>query len=244
MDRSRSDILLSRDMKMWDSRAEGIRQQADTGQKRKSVSEIPVGKGNPGSEYERARHRLRRRAVFPGACTCRPQRYRYRYLPQKMIDAAERKAKAGGCTNAEFFALDWAAADIDERGWRENFDIVIAHMTPAVCDYASMEKSGRLRARTLFSRKARQAKRRDLRWRTGLCRMQMRAPRERDMLDPERVHLSVAQGVYAGSHGEKCALDIGTVRGRHGGVVYGQGSEPEGSERIRQRDDPQLYHGQ
>ena len=127
------------DMKMWDSRAEEFDNKP-----------IPDRRENPFLKYlwEKATPEANMSVLDIG---CGAGQYSLALAPAvrsvtgtdistKMIDAAERKAKAGGCTNAEFFALDWAAADIDERGWRENFDIVIAHMTPAVCDYASMEK--------------------------------------------------------------------------------------------------------
>ena len=57
-----------------------------------------------------------------------------------MIDAASARAEAEGVSNCSFYAMDWADADIDELGFRSRFDIAFAHMTPAICDYAELEK--------------------------------------------------------------------------------------------------------
>lgn len=57
----------------------------------------------------------------------------------KMIEAARRSAAETGADNVEFLTLDWADADIDRLGWRGKYDLVFAHMTPAVCDYHTLE---------------------------------------------------------------------------------------------------------
>ena len=57
-----------------------------------------------------------------------------------MINAALERAGSEGLSNCSFSAMDWAAADIDALGFRGRFDIAFAHMTPAVCDYATLEK--------------------------------------------------------------------------------------------------------
>ncbi len=57
-----------------------------------------------------------------------------------MIKAASERAEAEGVSNCSFYAMDWANADIDELGFKEKFDIAFAHMTPAICDYSTLEK--------------------------------------------------------------------------------------------------------
>jgi SAM-dependent methyltransferase len=61
-------------------------------------------------------------------------------LSPKMIETANIRAKEENITNAEFVAVDWYACDIKEYGWEKAFDVVFAHMTPAVGDYDSLEK--------------------------------------------------------------------------------------------------------
>lgn len=56
-----------------------------------------------------------------------------------MIEAAVKRAGSMGVENAEFTALDWAKADIDSLDWKGAFDIVFAHMTPAICDYHTLD---------------------------------------------------------------------------------------------------------
>ncbi|MBR4474047.1 MAG: class I SAM-dependent methyltransferase [Oscillospiraceae bacterium] len=57
-----------------------------------------------------------------------------------MIAAAEARAAELGVTNCRFSAFDWAAADIDALGFRGAFDVAFAHMTPAICDFATLDK--------------------------------------------------------------------------------------------------------
>ncbi len=58
----------------------------------------------------------------------------------KMIDFAQKEAKALGFSNTEFHCCDWAAADIDSLGFKNAFELVFAHMTPAICDFATLDK--------------------------------------------------------------------------------------------------------
>lgn len=58
----------------------------------------------------------------------------------KMIQAAQERCAREGIKNAEFLCADWSALDIDALNWRKNFDIVFAHMTPAVDDYETLDK--------------------------------------------------------------------------------------------------------
>ncbi len=61
-------------------------------------------------------------------------------ISPNMIAAAEKRAESLCISNCSFKAIDWAAADIDEMGLRGRFDVVFAHMTPAICDYSTLDK--------------------------------------------------------------------------------------------------------
>lgn len=61
-------------------------------------------------------------------------------ISTKMIQLAQRRARECEVKNACFLCLDWAEADIDALGYRGAFDIVFAHMTPAIMDYATFVK--------------------------------------------------------------------------------------------------------
>ena len=58
----------------------------------------------------------------------------------RMIALAERSAQEHGLPNAVFQCVDWAAADVDAMGFRGAFDLVFAHMTPAIADYRTFER--------------------------------------------------------------------------------------------------------
>lgn len=58
----------------------------------------------------------------------------------KMIDAARRRAEALSLTNTRFLVRNWASTDVEELGDGKRFSVVFAHMTPAVCDYPTLEK--------------------------------------------------------------------------------------------------------
>lgn len=53
-------------------------------------------------------------------------------LSPKMIKIAERKALDEQIQNVEFHCLDWKEFDIGPSGYEKQFDLVFAHMTPAV----------------------------------------------------------------------------------------------------------------
>lgn len=50
-------------------------------------------------------------------------------------------AKELGIENVEFIEQDFNTADIDELGWRKNFDLVFSSITPAMSAYESMRKA-------------------------------------------------------------------------------------------------------
>lgn len=58
----------------------------------------------------------------------------------EMIRYAGERASALGISNVCFDCINWAEADIDSLGFRNAFDAAFAHMTPAVDDYATLEK--------------------------------------------------------------------------------------------------------
>lgn len=57
-----------------------------------------------------------------------------------MIDAAKERCRELGIPNAHFDCLNWNDADIDKLNFRGQFQVVFAHMTPAICDYDTLEK--------------------------------------------------------------------------------------------------------
>ena len=61
-------------------------------------------------------------------------------ISPNMITAAKKRAETMGIDNCSFEAVDWAIADIDSMGFRGAFDIVFAHMTPAICDFSTLDK--------------------------------------------------------------------------------------------------------
>ncbi|MBR6801113.1 MAG: class I SAM-dependent methyltransferase [Eubacteriaceae bacterium] len=74
-------------------------------------------------------------------------------LSPKMIEAANERADDLEYENTEFVTLDWLAADIGDLGWEKKFDVVFAHMTPAVNDYETFEKMIKCAKRMCFVQK-------------------------------------------------------------------------------------------
>lgn len=64
-------------------------------------------------------------------------------ISPEMIDFARRKAEEMKLSNVEFIVSDWAAEGTDISSRQTAFDIVFAHMTPAVCDYRTLEAMDR-----------------------------------------------------------------------------------------------------
>ncbi len=61
-------------------------------------------------------------------------------LAPQMIETAVRRGTELGVANVEFHCEDWHALDLDRAGYRNQFDLVVAHMTPAVHDAETFEK--------------------------------------------------------------------------------------------------------
>ncbi|QSX08797.1 methyltransferase domain-containing protein [Alkalibacter rhizosphaerae] len=57
-------------------------------------------------------------------------------LSPKMIELARQTAENNDVKNVKFHCLDWHDLDLDEIGFTQKFDLVIAHNTPAIqCDH-------------------------------------------------------------------------------------------------------------
>ena len=61
-------------------------------------------------------------------------------LAPAMIKAARKKAALYHAPNTSFICADWSFFDIDQAGWRGAYDLVFAHMTPAIDSAAALEK--------------------------------------------------------------------------------------------------------
>ncbi|ETI96882.1 MAG: hypothetical protein Q606_CBAC00007G0008 [Intestinibacter bartlettii DORA_8_9] len=61
-------------------------------------------------------------------------------LSPKMIESARRKALEYSKKNVEFRCDDWLKLDIEKEGLLHKFDLVMACMTPAICNYETFKK--------------------------------------------------------------------------------------------------------
>lgn len=57
-----------------------------------------------------------------------------------MIHHARERAAELGLHNVRFDCMNWSDADLNALGFCQAFNIAFAHMTPAVSDYATLEK--------------------------------------------------------------------------------------------------------
>lgn len=60
-------------------------------------------------------------------------------ISPEMIRYAQKSAEERKVP-ASFRCLNWASADIEKIGYKKAFDIVFAHMTPAIADFAAFDK--------------------------------------------------------------------------------------------------------
>lgn len=74
-------------------------------------------------------------------------------ISPKMIEFAKQQAKSLTLTNTKFNCCDWALADIDALGFRTAFDLVFAHLTPAICDFSTLDKMNSCSKRFCFIEK-------------------------------------------------------------------------------------------
>lgn len=58
----------------------------------------------------------------------------------KMIELARKLAEERQLSNVQFFAGDWSSWNIEQAGFKGRFDLVFAHMSPAVCDYQTLNQ--------------------------------------------------------------------------------------------------------
>lgn len=61
-------------------------------------------------------------------------------LAPQMIEIARRRQVELGIGNVDLCCEDWHSLDLDRVGYRHRFDLVVAHMTPAVQDAETFEK--------------------------------------------------------------------------------------------------------
>jgi SAM-dependent methyltransferases related to tRNA (uracil-5-)-methyltransferase len=101
-------------------------------------------------------------------------------LSPAMIEAAQKKAKEHDIKNAEFICADWSLLDIEAIGWQHAFDIVFAHMTPAIDSAAALEKMMACSKKHCFLTKA--------------------AKRQDSVLDPLKRQLGLAPGSVFDEH--------------------------------------------
>lgn len=60
-------------------------------------------------------------------------------LSPDMVEACERN-RVALASSARFFVCDWHTANMAEMGWEKGFDLVLAHMTPAVASAETFVK--------------------------------------------------------------------------------------------------------
>ena len=81
-------------------------------------------------------------------------------VSDRMIALARETAKSLGRENTSFLCVDWETADLDQLGFRRKFDLVFAHMTPAVNSFRSLDQMAACAKRHCFLKKP--TRRRDL----------------------------------------------------------------------------------
>jgi SAM-dependent methyltransferase len=59
---------------------------------------------------------------------------------QKMISRGKAKLEQDKISNVTLSCMDWSTVDIEKQGFKERFDLVFAHTTPAICDLTTFEK--------------------------------------------------------------------------------------------------------
>ena len=74
-------------------------------------------------------------------------------VADRMIDIAEKSAQTNNVSNVKFLCVDWQTADINVLAYKKNFDIVFAHMTPAVNDFITLDKMVACANKHCFMRK-------------------------------------------------------------------------------------------
>lgn len=61
-------------------------------------------------------------------------------LSDQMILHARENARQGGRNNTAFYSMAWEKTDLVKEGWQDRFHVVLASMTPAISNAATLEK--------------------------------------------------------------------------------------------------------
>lgn len=61
-------------------------------------------------------------------------------LSEKMISYGTQKLEENKIGNVALYQNNWSTFDIKKEGYEQKFDLVFAHMTPAICDAETFEK--------------------------------------------------------------------------------------------------------
>lgn len=61
-------------------------------------------------------------------------------LSPKMVQTAMKKLEKDERMNVVFICKDWNALDLAQEGFKEHFDLVLAHTSPAISDASTFEK--------------------------------------------------------------------------------------------------------
>ncbi|MFZ7121867.1 MAG: class I SAM-dependent methyltransferase [Eubacteriaceae bacterium] len=61
-------------------------------------------------------------------------------ISANMINYARKRAKKHNMKNIGFHIGDWHSMDLDELNWKNSFDLVFSHMTPAIQSLETFEK--------------------------------------------------------------------------------------------------------
>lgn len=61
-------------------------------------------------------------------------------VSENMIEIGKQKVEELGAKHVKLETRDWRELDIDALNFRGHFNLVFAHMTPAICDYNTFDK--------------------------------------------------------------------------------------------------------
>lgn len=61
-------------------------------------------------------------------------------ISKNMINGAKNKCSEENIKNVDFIEVSWEELDAEKMGWKDKFDFVFAHMTPAVNDEETINK--------------------------------------------------------------------------------------------------------
>ncbi|MCW4025719.1 MAG: class I SAM-dependent methyltransferase [Candidatus Bathyarchaeota archaeon] len=58
----------------------------------------------------------------------------------EMIAHGKERLETEKIANVNLACMDWSTVDLEQQGFKERFDLVFAHTSPAICDAATFEK--------------------------------------------------------------------------------------------------------